>query len=266
MNIVINTLLFILVVFISMFLSVASIEFYQKMILTIITWGIGFHFYFRNLELFVPTLFFIINTVLVPISIYLMEMLSIKIPQLYFILSIIVYLSIVLNINKFKKNITWLKLGKFDIKIILLIFMMAILSGLSLFIWAVYIKKDLSEFRKFIPNISFEFIILFGFIFAILNSFFEEFLARAVLFDGFLNIFQNIAIVIIGQALVFSIWHYNGFPGGPIGVILVFIWSIFLGIIRYLAKGMMPPMIAHFFADLSIAIILFFLVVLPNRP
>ena len=45
----------------------------------------------------------------------------------------------------------------------------------------------------------------------------------SAMFDGFANIVKNVSITIILQALVFSLWHYNGFPGGIIGVILVFI-------------------------------------------
>ena len=48
-------------------------------------------------------------------------------------------------------------------------------------------------------------------------------------------------------------------------MVFVFIWSIFLGIIRHRSKGMLPPLIAHFFADLSIVIIILFLVILPEK-
>jgi len=102
-------------------------------------------------------------------------------------------------------------------------------------------------------------------IFPILNSLFEEFIARAVLFDGFSALFEKIVSVIILQAIIFALWHYKGFPGGIIGVIMVFIWSLFLGIIRYKSKGMLPSLVAHFFADLTIAIILFFIIILPNK-
>ena len=90
-------------------------------------------------------------------------------------------------------------------------------------------------------------------------------MARAVLFDGFTYIFKNVTIVILFQALVFSLWHYNGFPGGIVGIILVFIWSIFLGAIRHRSKGMLPPVIAHFFADLSIVIIILLKLILPGK-
>jgi membrane protease YdiL (CAAX protease family) len=260
-----NLFLFLIVVGISLFLPMTSFKLYVKILVTLISWGLGLYLYFKCFNLFVPTLFFIINTVLSPLSLFLLNKFFINIPQAYFLLSIIVYLIIVLKVPKLKNNVTWIRWGKFDKTTTLLICTMTILTGLSLFIWAFFIKKDLSDFQKFIPNAPFILLILYGIAFPVFNSLFEEFMARAVLFDGFSNIFKNAAIVIIFQAIVFSLWHYNGFPGGIVGVILVFIWSIFLGTIRYRSKGMLPTIVAHFFADLSIAVIILFLVVLPGK-
>jgi membrane protease YdiL (CAAX protease family) len=261
----INLFLFITVVSITLFLPIINFGLYIKLLLTLISWVIGIYLFFNNFKLFVPTFFFLLNTILSPLSFLFMKKYSINFPQVYFLLSILVYLIIVLSVPKFRNNITWMKFGTFDKTTILLMCIMTILTGLSLFIWAFFIKKDLSEFQKFIPNIPLAVLILYGIVFPICNSLFEEFMARAVLFDGFSYIFKNVVIVIIFQALIFSLWHYNGFPGGIIGVILVFIWSIFLGIIRFRSKGMLPPLIAHFFADLSISIIILFLVILPSN-
>jgi membrane protease YdiL (CAAX protease family) len=68
----------------------------------------------------------------------------------------------------------------------------------------------------------------------------------------------NGAIIVL-QVLLFGLWHYRGFPGGLIGVILVFVWGIFLGIIRLRTSGMLFPFLAHFYADVTIFGILYML-------
>jgi uncharacterized protein len=56
---------------------------------------------------------------------------------------------------------------------------------------------------------------------------------------------------------LFGIYHWRGFPGGLSGSVMVFFWSVFLGIIKYRTKGMLMPVIAHIFADLTIFILIF---------
>lgn len=254
---IVNSFFFIFIVGVSLFLPVLDVALPEKLLGILFAWGLGIYLYFKNFALFVPALFFIINTVLAPVSLAVMQSYAIHTPQLYFLLSIIVYVAIVLKVNKFREEITWFKPGSFDQKTVVWILLMTILTGLALFLWAKFIKRDLSEYQKFIPNLSPAFLFVYGIAFAILNSLFEEFMARAVLFDGFLKIDQNIVFVILAQAVVFALWHFNGFPGGLVGIVLVFIWSLFLGIIRYRANGMLPPLLAHFLADFSIAVILF---------
>jgi hypothetical protein len=118
--------------------------------------------FFKYFKLFVPALFFLLNTILSPLSLLFMKKFSINIPQVYFLLSIFVYIIIVLKVPKFKNNVTWIKWGKFDKTTIILICIMTILTGLSLFIWAIFIKKDLNDFQKFIPNVPLILLILYG--------------------------------------------------------------------------------------------------------
>jgi len=84
------------------------------------------------------------------------------------------------------------------------------------------------------------------------------------LYDGFLRVFKSTTAVILCQAVVFALWHFQGFPGGAVGIMMVFVWSVFLGALRFRSGGMIAPLIAHFLADLSVAVILLFLVILSN--
>ena len=78
-------------------------------------------------------------------------------------------------------------------------------------------------------------LVVYGVLFAAFNACFEEFITRALLYDGF--------------------------PGGPVGVVMVFVWSLFLGAMRWTSGGMVAPLVAHFFADLTIGGILLFAIV-----
>lgn len=53
------------------------------------------------------------------------------------------------------------------------------------------------------------------------------------------------------------LFHKNGFPGGLLGVIMVILWSLALGVIRYRTKDLIGVLIAHFFADFTIYMILY---------
>lgn len=256
--------LFLYVVSISLFIPMVSVEPCMQALLTLTACAAGITIYYKNPSLFVPALFFLIHTVLFPISIYILKRYAINFPQLYFLPSIIIYVAIILKIHAFRTKVTWLNLGRLDKLTVALMFSMSLLTALSLLIWAVFIKKDLSEFQAFIPDIPLSLLMLYGLMFPLFNALFEEFMARAVLYDGFYRLFKNIGFVILWQAVVFSLWHVQGFPGGVVGVVMVFIWSVLLGAIRYRSGGMLAPYIAHVLADLSIALIVFALVIFPQ--
>ena len=100
-------------------------------------------------------------------------------------------------------------------------------------------------------------LIINGVLFALFNSFVEEFMTRGMLCNGIEKIIINKNIIILIQAIIFGISHFYGFPGGFLGITMVFFWSLILGIIRYKTKGLVGVIIAHFFADLSIYFILY---------
>ena len=118
------------------------------------------------------------------------------------------------------------------------------------------VRYDTGELLKMIPKVSPPILVILGILFAISNAFAEEMLFRGFLFDGLSEFINNSKIVIFLQAIIFGIWHFNGFPGGIFGSIMVFFWAIFLGIMRYKSKSIWYPIIGHVFADLTIFIIL----------
>ena len=85
----------------------------------------------------------------------------------------------------------------------------------------------------------------------------EELAFRGVLTDGLTVLIRRPVVVISIQAALFGLWHYKGFPGGVVGVAMVFAWGVFLGILRKRSGGMIAPLAGHICADLTIFLILF---------
>jgi membrane protease YdiL (CAAX protease family) len=213
-------------------------------------------------RLFVPVFFFVIHSFMSPFVFGVLEQLRWEFPQIYFLPSIVMYVGILFVFPSLRSHVGWLRLGRLTARTVVLMGALVVGSGVALVGWALWGGIDFADYRKYIPEVGLPILIGYGIVFAIMNSFFEEFLARAVLYDGFSAVFRNSALVILFQAIVFSLWHFNGFPGGFLGVGMVFVWSLVLGALRYYSGGMLAPFIAHIFADATIALIILNRVVL----
>ena len=209
-----------------------------------------------HFSLFVPTLFLVIYALSRPLIFPFVQYIKFDFPGVFFLIPIVIYLSIIVLSEKMRKEVGWLSWGQIDRRTWAFIGIAVFGSVLSLAGWAFLIQKDLSMFTINLPDTGPVLLILAGLAFAASNAFVEEFLARGILWDGLKNIFSKIHFVIFIQAVIFSIWHYHGFPGGPVGAVAVFIWSLLLGMVRYRSRGIFAPVLAHFLADLTIFIIL----------
>jgi membrane protease YdiL (CAAX protease family) len=136
---------------------------------------------------------------------------------------------------------------------------MFVFSSIALVLWVVLIHPDLTAFFRMIPHVSLPLLCLLGILFALSNAFAEEMLFRGFLFEGLSAFIDRPAIVIFLQAILFGVWHYYGFPGGMVGSAMVFIWAIFLGMMRQRSKSIWYPIIGHVFADLTIFLISYYL-------
>lgn len=210
-------------------------------------------------ELFSTILFFTLIHASVPINDKLTEITGIGFPGTYYLFPILVFSLLILISPKIRKTIGWWRKNTFDKTTILVIILLSIVSGASLYLWGKFIAldADLRIFLNKMPDVSLLFVIINGIGFAILNSIAEEFLSRGMLWNGLEKITDNNRIIVITQAVIFGVFHYHGFPGGLTGVILVIFWSVALGIIRIRTKGLAGVVIGHFSADLSIYFILY---------
>lgn len=130
-------------------------------------------------------------------------------------------------------------------------------STVALITWDRFMKPDLSLYLSQIQNMPIMLIPFAGMGFALLNAVMEEFTFRGIIMNGTDSAFNLPAVSILSQAGVFGLIHYvAGFPNGIAGVLMTFVYGILLGVIRYKSKGMMAPFVTHFFADLTIFVIL----------
>ncbi len=131
------------------------------------------------------------------------------------------------------------------------------MSVIALICWYRLLKPDLSIYLGQIQNMPLMLMLFAGLGFALLNAVMEELAFRWIIMNGMNSAFNSPAVSIISQAGAFGLLHYiAGFPNGSAGVLMTFVYGILLGVIRYKSKGMMAPVVTHFFADLTIFIIL----------
>jgi len=238
-------------------LPLFSIDFRLYLMLSAILCGLCVLIFISDKKTFPAILFFTITLLTRPLNQKFTDWIHMEFPGTYFLVPIVIFTLLILTVPSIRKNIGWWKRDTIDRNSWLIIIGLSLISGLSLFIWGKYVAEDLSKFVDILPDVPLVWILINGIGFALFNSIAEEYLSRGMLCDGLEKIITDRKLIIAIQALVFSIFHYHGFPGGLSGIAMVFAWSVVLGIIRYRTKGLIGVLTAHFFADLSIYFILY---------
>ena len=166
------------------------------------------------------------------------------------------YFIIVFSSRSIKRAATWLKLGHINKAILFWIIYIICLSSIVLILWASFIKSDLSGYRDSFPEVNIV-LLLVGIVgFSVSNGALEEFMFRGIFCDALEKIFDNVIIIIIIQSVFFGLIHFDGFPGGVLGIGLSIGYGFVLGIFRYKSQGILAPTITHIFADITISVIL----------
>lgn len=213
--------------------------------------------FLKQKALFSTILFFTLVHITRPINTAFCELLHFNFPGTFFLIPILIFTALIIILPGIRGSVGWWTRETIDKKSMLLIPGLAIISGPGLYIWGVFIADDLSQFTDMLPEVPVTWILINGIGFALFNAIAEEYLARGMLWNGLEKIFSDKWSVILIQSLVFSIFHLHGFPGGIIGMTMVFAWSVVLGIIRYRTKGLIAVILSHFMADMTIYFILY---------
>jgi membrane protease YdiL (CAAX protease family) len=203
-----------------------------------------------------PVLLFDIIYLLYPYCLWQAQALSYTFPGILYAVPVLAYLGIVLVVRPLRGSVTWLSVGRIDAVTVSLVLTVSCLSAVGLIGWVAATRPDLDEFLSFLPPYPPLLLALGGLIFALSNGVVEELIFRGALWDALRGTLQPVIATVLVQAALFGLWHWKGFPGGPTGMALVFVWGLFLGWIRSRSKGMLAPFICHVCADLTIFSIL----------
>jgi uncharacterized protein len=154
-----------------------------------------------------------------------------------------------------KVSLAWIRKGDFGPRQVASIAVIAIISGIGLVLWYYIFKPDIADILAKIRNVQPGVLIAAGVSWPIINATGEEFLWRGMIFDLLEGTLLPTAAVISIQAVSFGAAHFHGFPRGASGIILASIYGLMLGFVRKQANGLLAPIVAHVFADITIFLI-----------
>lgn len=173
------------------------------------------------------------------------------------VVPLLIYLIVVLAVPRYRRSLLWLRIGRFDKDIFLLVIATAMISGIALYIWSHALNPDLSIHLRYIPDMPVWLFPLAGLGFSAFNAAIEEFVFRGVAMQALDSAFGPGIMSIVLQAWPFGAMHYReGFPNGAWGLAMTFVYGIMLGALRRRAQGMFAPWIAHVCADMMVFAIL----------
>jgi len=173
------------------------------------------------------------------------------------VMPLLIYLIVVLAVPRYRRSLLWLRIGRFDKDILLLVIATAATSAIALYIWSRALNPDLSIHLKYIPDMPVWLFPLAGLGFSVFNAAMEEFVFRGVTMQALDSALGPGIMSIVLQAWPFGAMHYReGFPNGTWGLAMTFVYGIMLGALRRRAQGIFAPWIAHVCADIMIFAIL----------
>lgn len=146
----------------------------------------------------------------------------------------------------------WPARGIFNGRTLLLMTLTIVATSCALVTWTEASRPDLSTLSRTLPHGRLSWVIVVALGFSICNAIWEELLVKWMLWATFERCQLSPATVLGGQAGVFGLMHFVGFPSGIVGVSLAAMYGFALGLIRRSSRGIAAPIVTHFFADLTI--------------
>ncbi len=210
--------------------------------------SIAIYFHKRSKHLLGPSLFFIL--------VYITKTLPFFTLGLMLVIPIIVYFLMAQFVKPLKDEKLIPPVGEVNKISAIIGLVVVVVSSASLLLWYGLFNPDIAVFAEYFPKVELYKLMIGGLVFSVVNAIVEEVIYRGILFGGLLHLFDNVRTVIIIQAVIFGSIHYWGVPNGILGVVMAFIYGLFLGAIRNHAKGLLMPIVIHIFADITIFLIL----------
>ncbi len=173
------------------------------------------------------------------------------------LLTIGVYLAVVRFVPWLREGSDFWKRGRTDAAVVGVALGFVVIASVALILWARFLDPDLTDLHALFPHhIPLPLIVGGGVLFSIFNALGEEFLWRGAILEALDRTLGRGWLPVVLQAASFGLAHIMGFPRGWIGVALATVYGLMMGIVRRRSRGMLAPIVAHVFADMTIVGIL----------
>ncbi len=173
------------------------------------------------------------------------------------LLPLVLYGTIVPAVPRLRRSALWMRAGRTGKDVLLIVMVVAAVSGTALYAWYALLRPDLSPHLGHMPSLPARLLPLVGICFAAGNAAAEEFVFRGIIMQATDSAFGPGMFSIVVQACPFSAMHFlRGFPNGGWGLAMTFVYGMMLGAVRRRSQGMLAPWLAHVLADLVIFAIL----------
>ncbi len=170
---------------------------------------------------------------------------------LYLLAPLLVYLLLACILGPLRRTVAWLRLGRFDSRVIVATATIILVSTSALVAYEELFHPDLSSVAEQLPVRGPLPVYWACALFAIVNALLEEAIFRGIFLDALASQLGSWWAVFL-QAVLFGIGHAHGYPPGIMGIVMASLYGLLLGLLRLRAQGLIAPFLAHICADATI--------------
>jgi uncharacterized protein len=175
---------------------------------------------------------------------------------LYLAGPVLIYLLLAQGVPSLRTTLGWLRVGRLDAPVWLLMGLTVVFSAMALIAWFVLSRPNVATWANLTRNWPVGLLIVGGLGFSIANAAVEEAVYRGVLMQGLDAAVGPGYLSAALQAVPFGLIHLRGVPNGALGIVMAAAYGLMLGLVRRRSGGMMAPFIAHILADAVIVTLL----------
>jgi hypothetical protein len=169
----------------------------------------------------------------------------------FLLLPLAAYYALVSAVPLLRRTIPRLAFGRVDWFPGLAGIFLSVLTAAVLLSFQALFEPDVSALAARLPVGAFGNLILVGVCFSFVNALLEEWIFRGVLYEA-LAAEWGAVVAIIATAVLFGLGHRQGYPPGPVGVILAAGYGVALGLMRWWTGGLGIATACHVTADATI--------------
>jgi uncharacterized protein len=144
-----------------------------------------------------------------------------------------------------------LRCGRIGARQCLYVLGLVLTSAIALLVFEHFFPPQVGPEAGFLLALAPGPLVAVGLAFAMVNAFVEEALFRGVIMhhlQGTLGTWLAVGL----QALLFGMLHLDGYPYGPLGVVMAGAYGVLLGLLRVHSGGLLACWLAHVCADVVI--------------